>query len=560
MPYTIDKYNGQTIAVVEDGTIDTTLDIKLIGKNYAGYGEVQNENFVHLLENFAGANSPPRPISGQLWYDSATRKLKFYDSTTSKWKTTGGAEVSAVVPAGLSQGDFWYDSVNKQIYVFDGSQYILVGPQGAAGLGTTEMKSRTVVDTSNVSYAIIEAVVDGDPESNGTVFIISASEFTLGDANPIEGFTLIKQGITLANTGENGISPTTSHWGTASSAMGLVDGDEVLTASSFLKKDATGGFGDLGFTVGDSQDLAVNIDTIDGTTPIIKNQVSANIAFQTTSGATTNTPLKLEAQHVLPGTNSITDLGSSTRTFRNVHALNFFGSGANLVSLNANQLTAGTVGISRLSGTYNISITGTSASAVSAESAVTADTAINSDNLKLGSNYATASTSATASTIAARTTVDETVGGVTITAGSLKANYFAGIATSALFADLAEKYLADTDYEVGTVVCVGGDQEVTACSLGSRAIGAVSGNPAYMMNAGLEGGTFIALKGRVPVKVIGAVKKGDKLIAGDNGCAGTAANLLKGVPIKAGNFPDTFAVALESSDDEGIKFIEAIIL
>ena len=42
MAYTIDKYNGTTVAVVEDGTIDSTLDIKLIGKNYAGYGEAQN--------------------------------------------------------------------------------------------------------------------------------------------------------------------------------------------------------------------------------------------------------------------------------------------------------------------------------------------------------------------------------------------------------------------------------------------------------------------------------------------------------------------------------------
>jgi hypothetical protein len=70
MPYSIDKYNGTTLTVVEDGTIDSTLDIKLIGKNYAGYGEVQNENFLHLLENFSGTSAPPRPTSGQLWFDS----------------------------------------------------------------------------------------------------------------------------------------------------------------------------------------------------------------------------------------------------------------------------------------------------------------------------------------------------------------------------------------------------------------------------------------------------------------------------------------------------------
>ena len=65
MAYTIFNTRNNELAVVEDGTIDNTTDLKLIGKNYAGYGEIQNENFVYLLENFAGANQPPRPIEGQ---------------------------------------------------------------------------------------------------------------------------------------------------------------------------------------------------------------------------------------------------------------------------------------------------------------------------------------------------------------------------------------------------------------------------------------------------------------------------------------------------------------
>ena len=79
MAYTIDRYNGTTLTVVEDGTVDQTSDIKLVGKNYAGYGEIQNENFLHLLENFSGANQPPKAISGQVWYDSGANKLKLYD-------------------------------------------------------------------------------------------------------------------------------------------------------------------------------------------------------------------------------------------------------------------------------------------------------------------------------------------------------------------------------------------------------------------------------------------------------------------------------------------------
>ena len=89
--------------------------------------------------------------------------------------------------------------------------------------------------------------------------------------------------------------------------------------------------------------------------------------------------------------------------------------------------------------------------------------------------------------------------------GNLTANVFNGTATAANYADLAEKYLADNEYEPGTVVAVGGEAEVRATVFGDRAIGVVSTAPAYMMNSELEGGTYVALKGRVPCKVVGSV-------------------------------------------------------
>ena len=99
MAYTIDTYSNSKSWKIEDGTIDQTTDLKLVGKNYAGYGEIQNENFVFLLENFAGQVEPPRKVQGQIWFDSGNSKLKFYDGL--KWRTTGGAEVSPTVPTGL---------------------------------------------------------------------------------------------------------------------------------------------------------------------------------------------------------------------------------------------------------------------------------------------------------------------------------------------------------------------------------------------------------------------------------------------------------------------------
>jgi hypothetical protein len=156
-----------------------------------------------------------------------------------------------------------------------------------------------------------------------------------------------------------------------------------------------------------------------------------------------------------------------------------------------------------------------------------------------GTGYFSAKTTAAGNTIAARDS-----------AGNLFAVLFDGTATAARYADLAEKYLPDTDYETGTVVMIGGEKEITACAWGKRAIGVVSANPAFMMNKDLEGGIYVALKGRVPVKVIGRVKKGDDLIAANNGCAMIA------VPHSSG----VFAVALESNDDEGVKIIEALVI
>jgi hypothetical protein len=96
-------------------------------------------------------------------------------------------------------------------------------------------------------------------------------------------------------------------------------------------------------------------------------------------------------------------------------------------------------------------------------------------------------------------------------------------ATSAQYADLAEKYTADAEYSPGTVVVFGGDKEVTLSnSIGdSRVAGVISTNPSYIMNGGLQSEyvATVALTGRVPTKVVGPVNKGDLMISAPNGYA-----------------------------------------
>ena len=80
MPYTIDySTSSKTPIVVNDGTVDTSTSVSLIGKNYTRFGEILNENMLHLLENFASGTAPTNPTEGQLWYDTTNSKLMLYD-------------------------------------------------------------------------------------------------------------------------------------------------------------------------------------------------------------------------------------------------------------------------------------------------------------------------------------------------------------------------------------------------------------------------------------------------------------------------------------------------
>ena len=499
MSYTINRYNGTQITVVADGTIDATLDLKLIGKNYAGYGAVQNENFVYLLENFANTTQPPKPLPGQIWFDSGNNKLKFYDST-GKFRTTGGAEAAAVAPTGLTVGDFWFDTVNSQVYAWNGTGYTLVGPQAVAGSGTTQMRSRSLRDTNGATHAVIEAVDNGQ-----TVFIISSdAEFILDNGtNQITGFTKVRQGVTLCYTNDDTqLGQTTdSHrfWGTASNADRLGG----ISAASFVQAgnasfDTVVNFSDAGYTVGNPV-ARLHVFNRGASIPTIENEAGDTIEFRTTVSSQTKTPLKLVGANILPGTTATTDIGASDNAFKNIYAGYVYG------------------------------------------------IAENSDKLNVGGTYRSASIASAANTIVARDS-----------SSNVSANLFQGTATAAQYADLAEKYLADNEYEPGTVVIIGGSKEVTACGRNpfQRAIGVVSTNPAFMMNKDLEDGTYIALKGRVPVKVVGPVHKGANLVA-----AAGSENM--GCAIADDSSPTghlVFAIALEDNYDEAMKIVECLVL
>ena len=600
MAYQVNRYNGSFLVSVADGTIDSTTNIRFVGKNYAGYGQVQNENFLHLLEHFAGAVQPSKPLAGQLWYDSTDRKIKVYDGT--RFRPVGGANATATAPLGLSAGEFWFDSLAQQLYCWTGSEYTLIGPESPSTLGETSVTSLTVKDDGNENRTIARI------KSGGVdIAIVSKDTFNLSDADKttLPSFGRIKKGITLIGTdNDNGTTTTASGaiiWGTASSAQKLVnaaDSSIFYTSNDIVLKaepvfPSVVDFSANGFTFSASAAVKASIFLEDASNIVIQNQSANNIKFKIRiSSSETRTLANITSSAILPGLDSSYNLGSDEIRWYQIFADNIAGSlvgdvlgnvTGNLkatdttVLINATSKQIGYSGatiVGNLTGNVAGNLTGNATSAtnasrlnnVEASDSATVSTiasrtasgnlvanqfvgvADRADRIKIdndaadnsASAYKTAKTTKTANTIAARDS-----------SGNLSANVFNGTATAVSGADLAEKYLADKEYEVGTVIIVGGEQEVTAnVWVGQRAVGVVSGAPGLMMNQELESGTYIALKGRVPVRVIGHVRKGDRLVAAPDGCA----------MVSEDSNANTFAVALESSLNTEVKLIEAIVL
>lgn len=319
MPYQIDRYNGTLLTEVPDQTVDTSIcDLKLVGKNYAGYGEIQNENLVHLLENFRGESAPRRPLVGQIWYDELSNKIKFRDAYEA-WRTLSVTDVSTTAPTGLAvrdKGNLWFNDTSKQISIWDGSNFVLIGPEIATGFDTTRLTSATIRDNGATEHAIIKIFSDGV-----VVGVISNEEFEIGIEESITGFTVIKKGITLVNTPSTGISGDSYRfWGTASNASQL-DGRSL---SDFVLRSPTGStFDDNGFTVGIDGDLKFSV--IETDKPTIENPLGGTIRVRIRSGSINNDVAIFSSTGMAPNVNESYNLGSSTRKWKEVYSDKFFG-------------------------------------------------------------------------------------------------------------------------------------------------------------------------------------------------------------------------------------------
>ena len=397
MPYIINKTNGQQLTIVQDASVDQTTDLIFVGRNYSGYGEIQNENFLKLLENFSSSTPPSNPILGQTWYNTSDNSLNVCyaeasGTVTAKFKSLATSNSGNAAPSDPTTGDLWYDSTDGQLKLWNGTSYIVIGPDTGANIraqwrGDFEYNALTDIPVFNIKAVLgtsdeVVAIVSAETYDMTNDYVDADSPAYPSYIEPLganPGFTKIVKGITL-----QGAVTTTTNGITYGSSRNEVTG---LSTSSF---------------------------------------------FWGTAG---------EALHALYSDIAASSTGISAQ-FTNTNA-QFYVTFVNSLT-NAAHIDAGI--------RYNPST-----------------------------------------------------------------NILSTIASSALYADLAERYAADAVYESGTVLVIGGDKEVTVTDkyADTRVAGIVSKNPAYMMNSDAgsdETHPYIALKGRVPCKVVGSINKGDLLV------------------------------------------------
>ena len=367
MAYTINKTNGAVLTTVADGTIDNTSDLTLIGKNYSGYGEILNENFVKLMENFASSSQPASPLAGQLWWDLANNSLKVY--TGSGFKIISGSTASATQPSSATLGDLWFDTTNNQLHAYNGGWQLIGPPSTTSAGGTSGAIVETILDSSSNDHVVVKLYIEN------TVVGIFSSSSAFTPQTSINGYSIIYPGFNLAGTTAVASAQLT---GDASNALKLngVGSNQFLRADQPASTPYSLGVGNLVVStalvlnqITSTTEVAVqsllngynlnfysNIGTLTRAIGISGADASVTVdndlsvtgtlgvtGATTLSGTTTLVDITTLQNKIVPSADGTIDIGASATKFAAVYATTFNGSLNGNVTASA--VTVGNVAI-----------------------------------------------------------------------------------------------------------------------------------------------------------------------------------------------------------------------
>lgn len=513
MAYNITLTNGSALITggLTDGTIDiTNSSLTLVGKNYPGYGLFLNQNMVRLMENFASPAAPSAPLPGQLWWNSATKYLTINTATTkgtanAVWKTIATMTYASSFTATPVAGEQWFDTVNQQLKVWSGTSWIVIGPVTTTALGNTGAVPDTIQSVlggggAGPTYVVLKFFI------NSVLVGIWSKENTFN--TEVDGFTTVNKGLNLNSTLDQQI------WGNASTALGLYVSGVSVPTSSFLRNDQSGSINgaltvadDGGITVGEAGDFKADVNT---GVVFLKNQTNNKDFYlqMRISGTPTNF-LRGNAQSGLAeAVSSVNDASAPATLITKQFFDGKFGGGTGTTTFSAHLVPSANV-------TFTLGNIANRWSNVFTQSMLIGNVyAANVDVFRTN-----VSTVYVSSTILPTTNVAVNLGST-----GMWFNTFYGKSIQAQYADLAERFESDQPYAAGTVVAIGGTKEITAESdeLSDEVFGVISTRAAYLMNGAAgtdETHPPVAVSGRVPVRVIGRVRKGDRLVSAGNGLA-----------------------------------------
>ena len=543
MAYNITQTNGTALISggLADGTIDnTTTSLTLVGKNYPGYGTFLNQNVVRIVENFANGSSPTGPLPGQLWWDTSAKLIKINTATikgsaSQAFKPLATMSASATAPNNPVTGEQWWDTGNLQLKVYNGTSWTTVGPAATSATGNSGAIPDTIVSTSpSATYVVLKMYVD-----NILIALYSKeSSFTTA----VTGFSTIKPGLNLStDLANNGFQ------GNATAALNMIVSGATVPASSFLRNDQSGTVNgslsvtnDTGLKAGVASDFEATISSGDVT---LRNVTNNKDLILSVKKATVNTPfLKGNA------TSGLAEMYANPTAAMN---------GFTVATKNyVDTVLGGGTGVTTFAAHVNPSanVTYTLGNITNRWSNVISQTSFTGNLFSANVN----TTRANVADIYIGNSVFPTAGNVVnLGSNGMRFNTIYGVSLQAQYADLAERFASDSAYPAGTVVALGGVEEITAASdaLSEDVFGVISTRAAYLMNSSAGSDAThppVAVNGRVPVRVVGKIKKGDRLVAAGNGLAKSGS--------KSEITPwNVIGRSLENKQDDGVGTVEAIV-
>ena len=543
MAYNITQTNGTALISggLADGTIDnTTTSLTLVGKNYPGYGTFLNQNVVRIVENFANGSSPTGPLPGQLWWDTSAKLIKINTATikgsaSQAFKPLATMSASATAPNNPVTGEQWWDTGNLQLKVYNGTSWTTVGPAATSATGNSGAIPDTIVATSpSATYVVLKMYVD-----NILIALYSKeSSFTTA----VTGFSTVKPGLNLStNVANNGFQ------GNATAALNMIVSGATVPASSFLRNDQSGTVNgslsvtnDTGLKAGVASDFEATISSGDVT---LRNVTNNKNLILSVKKATVNTPfLKGNA------TSGLAEMYANPTAAMN---------GFTVATKNyVDTVLGGGTGVTTFAAHVNPSanVTYTLGNITNRWSNVISQTSFTGNLFSANVN----TTRANVADIYIGNSVFPTAGNVVnLGSNGMRFNTIYGVSLQAQYADLAERFASDSAYPAGTVVALGGVEEITAASdaLSEDVFGVISTRAAYLMNSSAGSDAThppVAVNGRVPVRVVGKIKKGDRLVAAGNGLAKSGS--------KSEITPwNVIGRSLENKQDDGVGTVEAIV-